>query len=308
MTIAQFEVAFPDEEACKVYLQARRWPDGVRCPRCNNAKVFPVRSMPFKWQCYKCSLATGYRFSVIAGTIFENTNKPLCQWFRVVHLMLTSKKGMPALQIQRMMGFGSYETAHSMCHKIRAALVEPETKLGGIVEIDETWVGGKDYNKHWDKRSHGRGGAGSGKTPIIGAVARKGNVIARVLSRVTREAAECFVKEMISNKVSLIATDESGVYSGLSGKGFRHGSVNHEAGHYVENSNVIYLDAKAKQYVVGAIHTNTIEGFWSIFKRGIVGSFHKVSKKYMALYVAEFQFRYNNRQNPDIFGAAIAGC
>jgi transposase-like protein len=291
MTIAEFEKRFVDEEDCKAYLAARRFPEGAFCPRCGNKGVYSLKSRAWHWQCQKCS-PQGYRFSVIAGTIFENTNKPLREWFRVVHLMLTSKKGISALQVQRVMGFGSYETAHSMCHKIRAALVEPETKLGGIVEIDETWIGGKDYNKHWDKRSHGRGGAGSGKTPVIGAVQRKGNVIARVLNRVTRDAAECFVREMISEKVSLIATDESGVYHGLSGSGLPHGSVSHETG----------------RYVIGAVHTNTIEGFWSIFKRGIVGSFHKVSRKYMALYVAEFQFRYNNRMNADIFGTAIEGC
>jgi hypothetical protein len=292
MTLAQFDAKFTDETACKAYLKARRWPEGVRCPRCNNDKVFPVSSMPFKWQCYKCAPGSGYRFSVTAGTIFENTNKPLHDWFRVVHLMLASKKGMPALQIQRLMGFGSYETAHSMCHKIRAALIEPEAKLGGIVEVDETWVGGKAYNKH-GKRSHGgRGGAGSGKTPVIGAISRKSNVIARVLDRVNRKNAEWFVREMISDKVSLIATDEAGVYKNLSAQGWPHKSVNHEAG----------------QYVVGAVHTNTIEGFWSIFKRGVVGSFHKVSKKYLPLYVAEFQFRYNNRFNPNMFGDAIAGC
>ncbi|NVN88613.1 MAG: IS1595 family transposase [Rhodopseudomonas sp.] len=291
MTVAQFESAFPDEEACKVYLQARRWPEGVKCPRCHNDKVFPVKSMPFKWQCYKCTPNQGYRFSVIAGTIFENTNKPLRDWFRVVHLMLASKKGMSALQIQRMMGFGSYGTAHSMCHKIRAALVEPEAKLGGIVEVDETWIGGKDANRHWDKKHHGQtGGAATGKTPVIGAVTRKGNVIARALSRVTKDAAERFVREMVSDKVSLLATDENHVYSGLTE--YNRKTVEHQR----------------KQYVVGAVHTNTIEGFWSIFKRGIVGSFHKVSEKYLPLYVAEFQFRYNNRQNPDVFGSAIAGC
>lgn len=291
MTIAQFDAAFPDETACKTYLQARRWPKGVQCPRCGNDKVFAVSSMPFKWQCYKCVPGSGYRFSVIAGTIFENTNKPLRDWFRVTHLMLASKKGMSALQIQRMMGFGSYGTAHSMCHKIRAALIEPEAKLGGIVEVDETWVGGKDRNKHWDKRSGGTGGGGSGKIPVIGAISRKGNVIARVLNKVTREHAERFIRETISDKVSLLATDEHGAYRYLSAK-YPHKSVNHNAG----------------QYVVGAVHTNTIEGFWSIFKRGIVGSYHKVSKQYLPLYVAEFQFRYNNRSNPDMFGDAIAGC
>src|SRR5712691_5486942 len=115
LTVAQFEAMFPDELACKSYLQARRWPQGIRCPRCGNERVFPVSSMPFKWQCYKCAPGSGYRFSVIAGTIFENTNKKLRDWFRIVHLLLASKKGMSALQIHRMMGFGSYETTWSMC-------------------------------------------------------------------------------------------------------------------------------------------------------------------------------------------------
>jgi transposase-like protein len=287
MTVAQFEDTFPHEEACRVYLKARRWPNGVFCPRCGNTKVYDLKSRAWHWQCEACA-EDGYRFSLIAGTIFENTNKPLRDWFRVVHLMLTSKKGISALQIQRMMGFGSYGTAHSMCHKIRAALVEPETKLGGIVEVDETFIGGKSHNKHGGRT--GIKGGTRGKIPVIGAVTRKGNVIARVLSRVTREAAEGFVREMVSNKVSLLATDKSSVYRHLTG--YPHGVVDHDA----------------RQYVVGAIHTNTIEGFWSIFKRGIVGSFHKVSAKYMPLYVAEFQFRYNNRFNADIFAEAIAGC
>jgi hypothetical protein len=290
MTIAQFEAMFPNEEACKSYLQARRWPEGVHCPRCGNTKVFPVRSMPFKWQCYACAPNQGYRFSVIAGTIFENTNKPLCDWFRVVHLMLAGKKGTSALQIQRLMGFGSYETAHSMCHKIRAALIEPEEKLGGIVEVDETYIGGKSINKHGGKS--GIVGGIRGKTPIIGAISRKGNVVTRVLERVTKAAAEAFIRETVSDKVSLLATDQNRAYDDLAKYGYKHGVVDHGA----------------KEYVVGAIHTNTIEGFWSIFKRGIVGSFHKVSAKYMPLYVAEFQFRYNNRRNPDMFDTAIRGC
>jgi hypothetical protein len=165
MTSAQFDAMFPDEDHCKAYLQARRWPDGVRCARCfGDRKIFSVKSMPFKWQCYECAPNSGYRFSVIAGTIFENTNKPLRDWFKVVHLMLAGKKGMSSLQIKRYMGFGSYETALSMTHKIRAALIEPEQKLGGIVEVDETWVGGKDKNRHWDKKTHGVGGKASGRT------------------------------------------------------------------------------------------------------------------------------------------------
>jgi transposase-like protein len=290
MTAAQFEAAFPDEEACKAYLVARRWPDGVHCPRCGNPKVYDLKSRRWHWQCEQCA-TDGYRFSHIAGTIFENTNKPLRDWFRVAHLMLASKKGMSALQIMRYMGFGSYKTAWGMCHKIRTALIEDIRQLGGIVEVDESFIGGKDKNKHWDDRKPGgRRHRPSTKTPVIGAVQRKGNVVARVLDHVTKEAAQAFVREMVSNKVSLLATDESRVYSGLT-------EYNHQT-----------VDHHRKEYVVGAVHTNTIEGFWSIFKRGVVGTFHQMSAKYMPLYVAEFQFRYNNRFNSDIFGTAISGC
>jgi transposase-like protein len=291
MTIGQFERLFTNEEACGKYLVARRWPDGVRCPRCGNAKVFAVSTMTFKWQCYKCAPDSGYRFSHIAGTIFENTNKPLRDWFRVTHLMLTSKKGISALQIQRMMGFGSYETALSMCHKIRAALIEPEIKLGGIVEVDETYVGGDDRNRHIGKRFGTTGRGAGGKTPVIGAVKRKGNVIARVVENTKTETIEAFIREAVSNRVSVICTDAYSSYRRL-GRKYPHAAVDHSKG----------------EHVVGAIHTNTIEGFWSLVKRGIVGTFHKVSPKYLPLYVAEFQFRYNNRMNPDIFGTAIGGC
>ena len=287
MTEGQFEAMFPDEDACKAYLVKRRWPQGVVCPRCGAVKVFPVGTMPYKWQCYQCAPDQGYRFSHIAGTIFENTNKPLRQWFKVVHLMTTSKKGISALQIQRQMGFGSYETAHSMCHKIRAAMLQPQEKLGGIVEVDETYIGGKDINRHWDKKK----GHHDDKTPVIGAVQRKGNVVARVLRSVNGLTVSRFVKETVSDKVSLLATDKWAGYVDIPAD-YPHETVDHSK----------------KQYVVGAVHTNTIEGFWSIFKRGVVGTFHKVSARYMPLYVAEFQFRYNNRANADIFGATIAGC
>jgi ribosomal protein L37AE/L43A len=290
MTIPQFEAAFPDEDACRAYLIARRWPQGVKCPRCGNTEVTALAS-GYHWQCYKCAPDTSYRFSHIAGTIFENTNKPLRQWFQVTHKMLTSKKGVSALQLMREMGFGSYKTSWYMCHRIRTALVERDMdKLGGIVEVDETFIGGKDGNKHVSKRGKGGKHAPSNKTPIIGAVQRKGNIVTRVLASVTKEAAQGFVREMVSEKVSLLATDMSPVYKSL--QGYNHQSVDH----------------RARQYVVGAIHTNTIEGFWSIFKRSIVGSYHKVSAKYLPLYIAECEFKYNNRFNSDIFGTAIEGC
>src|SRR5713226_5895751 len=184
LTAAQFERMFPDEDACKAYLKARRWPEGVRCPRCGNPAVYDLPSRKWHWQCTKCAPggSTGYRFSIIAGTVFENTNKPLRDWFKVTHLMLTSKKGMSALQIFRYMGFGSYKTAWGMCHKIRAALIQDIDQLGGIVEVDETYVGGKDKNRDWDKRSGTRGrGYDAKKTPVVGAVRRKRNVVARVV-------------------------------------------------------------------------------------------------------------------------------
>src|ERR1700683_2219189 len=225
MSIAQFEAAFPDEEACDRYLIARRWSDGIHCTRCGNTDLYDASSYkPFHWQCRECA-PQGYRFSYLSGTIFENTKNPLRDWFRVAHLMLASKKGMSALQIQRMMGFGSYETAHSMCHKIRAALIAPEQKLGGIVEVDETFIGGKAKNKHYGKGrgEPGRGGRGSGKVPVVGAVTRKGNVVARVLKSVTRDELSKFVTETVSEKVSLLVTDQWIGYHGLrQGFGDRH--------------------------------------------------------------------------------------
>jgi IS1 family transposase len=190
------------------------------------------------------------------------------------------------------MGFGSYRTALYMTHRIRAGLVDKEfRKLMGIVEVDETFVGGKAKNRHKDDRFDGtKGTGGSGKAIVAGAVSRKGSVVARVIADVRAKTLESFIRESVSTKVSLICTDKWVGYKHV-GKEFPHGVVDHAKG----------------QYVCGSIHTQTIEGFWSIIKRGIMGTFHKVSAKYLPLYVAEFQFRYNNRENADIFGTAISG-
>lgn len=291
LTIADLDLMFPDEDACKDYLMQHRWPGDVQCPRCTNTNVYALESRPYHWQCQKCT-QMGYRFSLLVGTIFENTKYPLRTWFRVIHAMLTSKKGISALQIHRTIVTGSYRTAWYLCHRVRAGLQDGGfRKLMGIVEVDETFIGGKAKNRHNSDRDGTTGGIGSGKSVVVGAVQRKGSVVARVIANTKAEALTGFVREAVADNVSLLVTDQWMGYRQLK-KQYPHKVINHAQG----------------QYVIGAIHTNTIEGFWSIFKRGVVGTFHKVSKKYLPLYVAEFQFRYNNRHNEDIFGTAISSC
>lgn len=293
MTIGQWEAAFPTDDACKAYLTKNRWPQGVVCPRCGNPEVGEHGTRAFNWQCYACSeKGTSYRFSVLVGTIFENTKYPMREWFRVIHMMLTSKKGVSALEVHRVIGTGSYRTAWNMCHRIRAALIDKEfRKLMGIVEADETYIGGHDKDRNWSKKKGGVGGEGSDKFIVIGAAQRKGNVVARVIENTKTEAFEQFVREAVSTDVSLLNTDEHGAYRRLS-KDYPHRAVRHHV----------------KQYVVGALHTNTIEGFWSLIKRVVVGTYHKVSRMYLSLCVAEFQFRYHNRKNENIFVEAIKVC
>ena len=150
MTIGQFEAQFQDEDDCKSYLANNRWPIKVICPRCGNGDITEHGTKEWHWNCNKCGKdGLSYRFSVLVGTIFENTNMPLRDWFRVMHMMLSSKKGISALQIYRMMGFGSYSTALNMSNKIRVALSGAEFRqLVAYVEVDETFVGGKAKNKH----------------------------------------------------------------------------------------------------------------------------------------------------------------
>jgi Transposase zinc-ribbon domain len=176
LSAAEFEAMFPDEDACCTYLVARRWPYGVRCPRCGAENPHKRQTEPWTWQCYKCAPQTSYRFSHLAGTIFENTKKPLRDWYKVVHLMLASKvdhlmlaskKGTSPLQIMRVMGFGSYKTAWRMCRKIRGALTEDIDKLGGVVEFDGTFVGGKVKNRG-QARPGGTGAAGRDRLAAIG--------------------------------------------------------------------------------------------------------------------------------------------
>lgn len=294
--LSQLQALFPTEAACKAFLTSHRWPDGVLCPRCGNEKVYALKKRPFHWQCHQCH-KKGYRFSVITGTVFENTKYPLRTWFTVAFMMLHSKKGLSALRIKRMVFHdkASYETVWYMCQRIRAAMDTDEFReLMGEVEIDEIYVGGKvRRHRHHpsgggDRRRRGR----DNETPVIGAIAPKGSVVAQVIEHTDAPTVKRFLRETVADKVSLVATDEHRAYQGLTRAGYPHGAADHSAGEYVR----------------GNVHTQNLDSFWSLLKRGIVGSYHEVSKKYLPPYLAEFTFRHNNRENADMFGALIAGC
>ena len=288
--LSELNAMFKTEDDCKAFLMRHRWPDGVECPRCANKRVYKI-GQPWKWQCHVCA-KKGYRFSIITGTIFENTKYPLRTWFYVAFYMLHSKKGVSAHQIHRMIGTGSYETAWYMCTRIRAALKdEGFEKLMGIVEVDETRMGGQSKWRHKSAAKQRRGGWD--KPTVIGAISRKGNVVCQVIEQTDIPTLTKFVRKVVDKeKVDLVATDEHSGYFYLDKDGFKHETVDHRRGEYVR----------------GIVHTNSMENFWSLLKRGIVGNYHHVSKKYLPLYLAEFQFRFNNRKEPDMFSKAIAGC
>lgn len=308
-----FEQRFATDDLCKAFLAKKRWPNGVTCPRCKRTeKVYALKARPFHWVCKNvgCGERTGYRFSVTAHTIFEDTKIPLVLWFKVAYLMLTAKKGMSALQIRRVV-FGEdsgtdWHTVWYMCHRWRAAMRGDAFPLTGEVEVDETYIGGKDHNRHWNKKSaQARKAAklqpaemyrlkepiGYKKIGVIGAIARKGNVVCKVIGGQDAPTMAGFVNRMVDDKVSLVATDEKPEYKGIRA-GLPHQTVNHHLGEYVR----------------GVVHTNNIESFWSLVKRGVMGNFHHVSKKYLPLYLNEFSYRHNNRKNPDVFADLITTC
>jgi transposase-like protein len=291
LTLADIKRNYGTDDACKVLLRDLRWPDGMKCPRCGNDKVYTLKK-PFHWQCRNCQ-KNGYRFSVITKTIFENTNYPLRTWFEVIYLMSQSKKGMAALQLHRMMGTGSYKTAWYICTRIRAAMQDKDfPQLMGHAEVDETFVGGKDRNRHWNKKTRQTGGEASGKVGVIGAISRKGNIVYQIIENTDTATLDSFVRETVSDKVDLLATAEHSGYRLLKLSDLPHETVGHGQGEYIR----------------GEVHTNNIESFWSLLKRGIMGTYHNVSKKYLPLYLAEFQFRHNNQRNPDIFRTILAEC
>ncbi|HEX8072070.1 MAG TPA: IS1595 family transposase [Pyrinomonadaceae bacterium] len=272
---------FSDEEACRTYLEHLRWPDGVKCLRCQSEKISRVYDRGL----FACD-ACGYQGSVKVGTIFHDSHLPLTKWFLAVYLMCEAKKGVSALQLKRTLGV-AYKTAWYLCHRIRAAVADADTsQLTGIVECDETYIGGKAKNMHKSERERRIQGRGPvGKAMVLGAIQRGGGVRLTVEKRNDRATLHKFTKAAIADDAECIMTDTWPAYEGIADENTRHETVNHSA----------------DEYVRGECHTNNMENVWSLFKRSIVGAYHQVSEKHLDRYLDEFTFRFENRNNPYLF-------
>ncbi len=267
---------FYGEDKCRARLEELRWPEGIECPRCK-AKRVGRRENRHQYQCKSCR----YQFSATAGTIFHDSHLPLWKWFLAVYLIVESKKGISANQLKRMIGV-TYKTAWYLAHRIRAALNEVDAQLlKGIVESDETFVGGKAEGK-------GRGYTGN-KTVVVGALQRGGNIVLQVVRGRDRETLHGFLRENLAGDVQAIYTDEWEAYRGIADKDTKHETVNHSE----------------EEWVRGDVHTNSMENVWSLLKRSIIGSYHQVSAKHLDAYLDELEFRFNNRENPYMFRDAM---
>ena len=267
------------DDRCRDALEAIRWPSGVACLRCGDVNVGDVDSRN-QFCCRSCD----YRFSVMAGTIMHRSHLPLRKWFLAIYLMCESKKGMSANQLKRTLGV-QYRTAWHLCHRIREAMGnDPFTgpTLVGFVEVDETLVGGKVKGK-------GRGYRGN-KTWVAGAIERGGRVRIERIPNIKKPTIHDFVRRNIRDEAEAIYTDELASYMGIETDTRKHETCNHSA----------------EQWVVGDAHVNSVENVWSLFKRSIMGAFHKVSRKHLDRYLEELEWRFNNRANPYIFRDTLA--
>ena len=270
---------FPSDEHCRTYLEDLRWPSGVCCTRCGDTNLCEIPDRN-QWHCLSCS----YQFSVTAGTIMHDSHLPLRKWFIAIYLMCVAKKGVSANQLRETIGV-AYRTAWYLCHRIRAAMGNDGLTgptLFGIVEVDETLVGGR-------KRGVGKGSR-KGKTWVAGAIQRDGLVRLERIPNIRKNTLHDFIDRHVTDETEAIYTDELRSYIGIADEDTRHETVNH----------------RAEEWVVGDVHTNNIEGVWSLFKRSIVGSFHKISVKHMDRYLEELEWRFNNRDNPYIFRDTLA--
>jgi len=266
---------FGSEDKCREYLEQLRWPGVISCLKCKSEKVYPILGRN-QFVCDACS----YQFSVTAGTIFHDTHLPLWKWFLATYLLCESRKGMSANQIKRTLGI-SYKTAWYLCHRIRAAMTEAEHKLKGIVEIDETYVGGHTSNRDkWKKHA-----------PVIGIRERGGHLHFIHADNLDQTKINEIMARNIDKGVEVIMTDESRLYNFkmTQFQKAKHKKVNHSQDEYVR---------REKGMVVT---TNTVESAFSLLKRGIVGTWHRISTKHLAAYLQEMTWRFNNRKNPFLF-------
>ncbi|MFC1912846.1 IS1595 family transposase [Chloroflexota bacterium] len=264
-TTTDFDKEFPNDDACLEWIMKHRWPKGIHCVKCGKVrKHHRVKSRP----CYECDYC-GNQVYPTANTIFHKSATPLRIWFEAIYRMASTRCGISAKQIQREMGV-TYKTAWRMFHKIRTLLGEDIEAMTGAVEVDETYIGGKKKGK--------RGRGAEGKSKVVGAVQRGGKVVAQVVPDVKRKTLAPFMAEKVSPEATLY-TDEFPTYDAMKGLGYRHKRIDHGS----------------KVYVNGDIHTNSIEGFWSLVKRGISGVYHSVSPQYLQQYINEYAFRYNHR-------------
>lgn len=268
------------EDKCRAYLEGLRWPEGVECPRCRSNKISRIVKRN-QFDCDSCR----YQFSVKSGTVFHDSHLPLSKWFLAVYIMGESKKGMSANQLKRMLNV-SYKTAWYLCHRIRSAMFEDALdEMRGIVEMDETYVGGKATG--FKNKQEAALGRLDNKTMVIGAIERGGDVRFKVerRQRATSAVLKSFIDQNIA-KDALIYTDEHRSYGYLDREAIdRHETVNHGK----------------EEWVRGDVHTNSVESVWSLFKRSIVGSYHQLSAKHLDAYMDEIAFRFNNRENPYLF-------
>jgi transposase-like protein len=282
MNLPELIEQFGSEDRCRAYLEDLRWPGGVRCPRCGDKSVSKIEKRN-QWECNGTSCR--YQFSVTAGTVFHDSHLPLWKWFLAIYMVGESKKGISAKQLQRTLGV-SYKTAWYLGHRIRSAMEEDSpVPLRGIVEIDETWIGGKHRLKKQGESNRAR------KSMVLGAVQRDGELRLEVREGPGRESKvsyRSFVKDTVGDSAEMIFTDSDSSWGELTSwkaNGTKHRKVDHSK----------------EEWVRGIVHTNTIEGVWSLLKRSVVGTYHQLSAKHLPAYLDEMAFRFNNRENPYLF-------